>query len=374
MLPCMKRTGCVKSPLDPSLWTRDLFRSRLAGDTGADLARIRQPCIRARQGREMLARAFARLASGRGLPCVSTPRVFRPGAPPRTWTPLSRLLIFEKPARLARGSDHGRGRLCPMTEVGMAITILTNAFLIDCTGKEPAEGAAVVVEGERIKDVLRSGRIGPLAGQGRRRSTSRGRTLMPGLTDAHVHVCAVEGNTAEQHRHNPPSLIVAKALRRIEQALAAGVHHGARRGRRRLRPARGGRLRPLPGAAAARLRARAVPDRAATATSGAARSGSSPSTCCVGMIGVIADGADEVRRAAREQLRHDVDQIKVMASGGAMSPERRARHHPVHASTRCGRRWRRRARSARTCSPMPTPPRRCGARSRRACAPSSTAT
>ena len=38
------------------------------------------------------------------------------------------------------------------------------------------------------------------------------------------------------------------------------------------------------------------------------------------MVGVIADGADEVRRAARENLRHDVDQIKIMASGGAMSP------------------------------------------------------
>ena len=38
------------------------------------------------------------------------------------------------------------------------------------------------------------------------------------------------------------------------------------------------------------------------------------------MVGVIADGPDEVRRAVREQLRHDVDQIKVMASGGAMSP------------------------------------------------------
>src|SRR5262249_53572259 len=45
-----------------------------------------------------------------------------------------------------------------------------------------------------------------------------------------------------------------------------------------------------------------------------------PVGCCLGMVGVIADGADEVRRAAREQLRHDVDHIKVMASGGAMSP------------------------------------------------------
>jgi imidazolonepropionase-like amidohydrolase len=45
-----------------------------------------------------------------------------------------------------------------------------------------------------------------------------------------------------------------------------------------------------------------------------------PVDCCVGMVGVIADGPHEVRKAAREQLRHSVDQIKVMASGGAMSP------------------------------------------------------
>ncbi len=38
------------------------------------------------------------------------------------------------------------------------------------------------------------------------------------------------------------------------------------------------------------------------------------------MVGSIADGVDEVRKAAREQLRRDVDQIKIMASGGAMSP------------------------------------------------------
>ena len=47
----------------------------------------------------------------------------------------------------------------------MAITVFTNAFLIDCTGKDPVDGAAVVVEGERIKDVVRSGRVGPLRGR-----------------------------------------------------------------------------------------------------------------------------------------------------------------------------------------------------------------
>jgi hypothetical protein len=44
----------------------------------------------------------------------------------------------------------------------MAITVLTNAFLIDCTGKDPADGATVVIEGERIRDVIRSGKVGPL--------------------------------------------------------------------------------------------------------------------------------------------------------------------------------------------------------------------
>jgi imidazolonepropionase-like amidohydrolase len=38
------------------------------------------------------------------------------------------------------------------------------------------------------------------------------------------------------------------------------------------------------------------------------------------MVGSIADGEAEVRKAVREQLRRDVDQIKIMASGGAMSP------------------------------------------------------
>src|SRR5262249_34014671 len=101
------------------------------------------------------------------------------------------------------------------------LIVFTNAYLIDCVGKEPVGGAAVVVEGERIRDVIPSGRVGPLAGAVETVDLA-GRTLMPGLTDAHVHVCAVEGNTAEQYRANPPSLVVAKALRRMEQALMQG--------------------------------------------------------------------------------------------------------------------------------------------------------
>jgi imidazolonepropionase-like amidohydrolase len=200
----------------------------------------------------------------------------------------------------------------------MPITVLTNAFLIDCTGKEPMDGAAVVVEGERIKDVIRSGKVGPLKGKVETIDL-KGRTLMPGLTDAHVHMCAVEGNTAEQHRYNPPSLIGAKALRRIEQALqqgfttvrdAGGADYG-------FREAVASGLYPGP-----RL---LVSGRVLSQTGGHGDKRRraewiEPIDCCYGMIGVIADGPDEVRKAVREQLRRDVDQIKIMASGGAMSP------------------------------------------------------
>ena len=48
----------------------------------------------------------------------------------------------------------------------------------------------------------------------------------------------------------------------------------------------------------------------------------SPEIFCptAGMRSIVCDGADKVRRAVREQLRMGADQIKVMASGGAMSP------------------------------------------------------
>jgi len=200
----------------------------------------------------------------------------------------------------------------------MPTTVLMNAFLIDCTGKEPVDGAAVVVEGERIKDVIRSGKVGPLKGKVETIDL-KGRTLMPGLTDAHVHMCAVEGNVAEQHRYNPPSLIGAKALRRIEQALqqgfttvrdAGGADYG-------FREAVSSGLYPGP-----RL---LVSGRVLSQTGGHGDKRRraewiEPIDCCFGMIGVIADGPDEVRKAVREQLRRDVDQIKIMASGGAMSP------------------------------------------------------
>ena len=198
------------------------------------------------------------------------------------------------------------------------ITVFTNAVLLDCTGAEPVQGASVVVEGDRIKDVLAKPGVGAVPGQVTT-IDCKGKTLMPGLTDAHVHICAVEGNITDQHRFLPPSLLAAKALRRAEECLMQGfttvrdaggadygfreaINEGVYPGPRML--VSGNYISQTGGHGDKRRRAEWM----------------EPIDCCIGMIGSIADGEAEVRKAVREQLRRDVDQIKIMASGGAMSP------------------------------------------------------
>ena len=110
----------------------------------------------------------------------------------------------------------------------MSLTVLTNAFLIDCTGADPKEGAAVVVEDDRIRDVLPGGKDvrakgGPGALPGPVTTIDcGGATLMPGLTDAHVHICAVTENITDQHRFYPPSYIAARAMQRAHECLMQG--------------------------------------------------------------------------------------------------------------------------------------------------------
>lgn len=197
-------------------------------------------------------------------------------------------------------------------------TLLTNAFLIDCAGNEPRERASVVVEEERIREVRLAG-SGPTGGHEAIVDCS-GMTLMPGLTDAHVHIGAVDVNILDQHREHPSNLVALMMARILEDTLQQGfttvrdaggadwsfkaaVERGIVEGPRLL-----------------------VSDRPISQTGGHGdwrriTETQSPEIFCptAGMRSVVCDGVDEVRRAAREQLRLGADQIKVMASGGAMS-------------------------------------------------------
>jgi imidazolonepropionase-like amidohydrolase len=84
----------------------------------------------------------------------------------------------------------------------MSSILFKNAALLDPLQPELREGYHVLVEDVMIKEV--SDR--PLQAKADRTIDLKGRTLMPGLIDLHVHAIAVELNLAQQ-MHIPNVLV-----------------------------------------------------------------------------------------------------------------------------------------------------------------------
>lgn len=195
--------------------------------------------------------------------------------------------------------------------------VFTNTRLIDGTGASPITNATVVTEGTRIKEVF-DGPPGALP-QKSEVIDCRGLTMLPGLIDAHVHVGAVEAHIAVQHRAFFPSEIVARTLKIIAEDLNQGFTTlrdagGADPGYRNIIQQG---LFPGP-----RL---FVCGKSLSQTGGHGdvrlpAETHDPESIIVGMAKVVADGVDEIRRQAREQLRRGIDQLKIHAGGGCMSP------------------------------------------------------
>ncbi|MFY1656000.1 MULTISPECIES: metal-dependent hydrolase family protein [Micromonospora] len=200
----------------------------------------------------------------------------------------------------------------------MSTIALTNATVFDATGAEPVEGATVVVDGEVIVEVGVGGKVPRKADQV---IDCGGRTLMPGLMDAHVHIGAIDVNILEQHRNYQTSHAALKMGRVLTRTLlqgyttvrdAGGCDAGFRQAVNQ-----GDILGP-----------RLLVSNAALSMTGGHADWRRPTErgkaveCCsqVGMSAVVADGPEEIRKAVRENIRTGADQIKVMASGGAMSP------------------------------------------------------
>jgi len=197
--------------------------------------------------------------------------------------------------------------------------VFKNAFLIDGNGGQPSPGATVVVEGEAIKEVLTQG--GPPALPGARVLDLRGKTLLPGLIDAHVHA----GNIEVVHDHTaalPPAVYVLRATRNLEVDLDLGFTS--------LRDAGGldWGFRAAVDQGLIRGPRLFLSVTMLTQTGGhgdkrgIAREANVPRNS-IGVFPEICDGPDEVRRAAREVLRRGANQVKIMADGGVASPSDR---------------------------------------------------
>jgi imidazolonepropionase-like amidohydrolase len=196
---------------------------------------------------------------------------------------------------------------------------LTNGMVIKATG-DPAFAGGVAVENGMIVDVF-EGKPPPPAGANV--IDVGGRSVLPGLMDAHVHATAVDADIQLQPVRRFESEIAVLAARSLTDMLERGFTTVRDAG-----GADAGLRRALEQGAFAGPRL-LVSGRAITQTGGHGDQRPAPEweTGCgcpsgphVGLIGSVADGPDEVRRAARDELRRGADQIKVMASGGVMSP------------------------------------------------------
>jgi imidazolonepropionase-like amidohydrolase len=198
----------------------------------------------------------------------------------------------------------------------MAAIIFANGAVLDGTSNVRREDHYVLIEDDRIKEV--SDR--PIKSAGATTIELAGRTLMPGLIDAHVHAIAVEAALARL-AEQPLTLTSLQAARVLEGMLARGFTT--------VRDAGGGDGGLAEAIAQGLIRGpRLFPSGQALSQTGGhgdlrprTRSVVSCACCEYGAgLARIADGVDECRRAARDELRKGATQIKIMASGGVASP------------------------------------------------------
>jgi imidazolonepropionase-like amidohydrolase len=179
---------------------------------------------------------------------------------------------------------------------------LSSARLIDGTGAPAVERATVVVADGRIGEIGANGEPAPA---GAFEVDLEGRTLMPGLVDAHVHVSAfdmpqaLKGQeaVAPEVRH----YLIAQGLGRMLRMGITTVRDVGAFGDDLLHARQAIRLGAIRGP---RILACA---RIVSATSAGGRH-------FAGMYRE-ADGPDEMRKATREQFRRGADFIKIMTTG-----------------------------------------------------------
>ncbi len=198
----------------------------------------------------------------------------------------------------------------------MSLLVFENCTLLDTLAGELKPGHSVLIEDDRIREV--SDR--PIGAREARRIDAGGRTLMPGLIDAHVHAVITTMDLAALER-KPASLVAQEArvvlegmLKRgfttvrdaggADWGLAQAVERGLIRGPRIFYAGR--TLSQTGGHGDFRPRSD-MPEL-------------SPCAIHTSAFAHVADGVPAVRKAAREELRRGATQVKIMASGGVASP------------------------------------------------------
>ena len=202
-------------------------------------------------------------------------------------------------------------RLIPMEE---DTKIIIGGLLIDAKNPDPVKDSVIVIEGDRIVDVGVKGKIKTPKGQV---IDAKGKVVMPGLIDSHVHVTISEILPVGPRKEaiQPQSITAFEAAIRLNRLLETGFTTildcgGIEHIDLALRYAIEKRLIPGP-----RL---LCCGKAITITGGHADSYFLPPLCIPTPYswGRVCDGADEVRKGVREELKAGVGWIKLTHAGG----------------------------------------------------------
>jgi imidazolonepropionase-like amidohydrolase len=195
--------------------------------------------------------------------------------------------------------------------------LLDNVRPFDSRRGELLPPSRIVIEDGRIAEVTAE----PRQVADAQRIDGGGRVALPGLIDAHVHVVASSHDLVGLAL-KAPSLVVAESSRILRDMLmrgfttvrdAAGADFG-------LQEAVAKGLFEGPRLFIAGFPVSQTGGHADMRPKGVRTKEMFCSCAGLGLIGAIADGVGEVRRAVREQVRNGANQIKIMAGGGISSP------------------------------------------------------
>ncbi|UYN93323.1 MAG: amidohydrolase family protein [Enhydrobacter sp.] len=181
-------------------------------------------------------------------------------------------------------------------------TLYVGGRLFD--GEKAVDGHAVLEEGGKVRRVAPAGEFVGFAGV---RVDTTGGTLMPGLIDCHVHsLFGGEGNPRAAQEALSPAHLAVRGMELMRTTLEGGV---------------------------TAVRDCGGKDYIEFAMRDAFNSGRflGPTMRCAGRMicmtgghgnrtARVADGVDEVVKAVREQVHAGSDLVKIMATGGVMTP------------------------------------------------------
>ena len=202
----------------------------------------------------------------------------------------------------------------------METVLFKNAWIVDGTSPEKVGPLDVLVEGGIIRE-----RGANLSVDAAEVIDLKGRTIMPGLIDCHVHVVAALADLG-RNAFLPDALVTARSLVIMRDMLMRGFTT----------------VRDVGGADPGLIQVtrEGVFPTPRVFTSGKALSQTGghcdfrgrysndplpPGRIPLGAIGRICDGVQAVRIASREEIKGGADFIKIMANGGCASPT-----DPIH--------------------------------------------